>query len=110
MIEVRPYGWYFMPTLTFHATRIRAIAVQFDDLVIGNARALMKIVDVLRYDRTHLPTPNTFCDETMGRSGTEMAIDVVHRKFASPRLDARFCTGHVILKRNGLVRQPWTAG
>ena len=90
----------FVALLTLEAECISRVAVQFDDIVGGNAGRLVEIVDVLGYDRRRLAGAIEACDCTMAATGPGCRKLLLQGKPPSLRLVPHLLAGKELVERD----------
>src|ERR1700738_3614581 len=91
---------------TVEAEGITVVAMQLDDVLRGDSRALMKVVDVLRDYGGGFPRAIKACQRKMTTAWLRGGKLRVHCEAPSPRFVAHFPARKKVLERNRLVLGP----
>ena len=92
------------------AQRVGGIAVQFDDVMRGNAGGLMKVVDILRHQAWDFAGAIEAGERAVTAPGPGLGETFLHDKAAAPGLVAHMAIGHECVERDRLVFGPQAAG
>src|SRR3954467_3323305 len=88
------------------ATRIRGIAVEFYDMLCGEPRHLMQIVDILGDDGRNLAGPVQRSQSAMTASRPRLRKHRLHCKSPPPCFCPGIRTGHEFVERDRAVTRP----
>ncbi len=96
--------------MAIEAAGVGGVAVQLDDLPVGNARFLVQAVDVLGDDASRRPAPHQHLDGAVAAARFRFADGVLTGEFSPPRLAAHLLGGNEVLELDGTIAVPDTAG
>src|SRR5205085_9465818 len=88
------------------ATRIRSVAVELYDMLGGEPRHLMQIVDILGDDGRNLAGPVQRSQRAMTASRPRLRKHRLHGETPPPRLCPGIRTGHEFVERDRAVTGP----
>ena len=99
-----------VPPCAVETSRIRPVAMQLYNPLIGYSRSLMQAVDVLRDDARDSSLRDEMRNRPMASIGFRLRHSFINRDLPSPRFAPRFFRGNELAKVDWLILGPDAAG